>query len=1218
MASALCCKSAFWRSAASFVVLLTCLLLTSASARAQGYFGTIGGVVADPTGAVIPGAQLLLTDQDKGFTFHATADDTGRYLFRSIPPGLYSVTATSTGFDKFTRRDLRLSVTENLAANIRLRIAGSAESVEVTAQRDSINTEDATTGQVVNRRFINDLPLVDRNVLDLTFLTAGVTEVDDQCGNCTGTNFVSNGSRGSTADILMDGASMTNSEPNGGVTQATYTPSSEAVEEFKVQQSNFSAEYGFSGASVVNMVTRSGTNEFHGSGYAFMRDQIFDANNWFNNHWGVAIPHLHRTDFGGTIGGPIRRNKTFFFFDYDGWRSSSMGNYSAGLPSTAERDGDFGEVCTAQGGSFDNSGRCSADSGQLWDPYSGTYQTPDDQAAGAYRATFVPYNNFATYASPGNPNLAGTSYQLSGAAGDLIDPVSKKMFALMPAPNITNGSQTIYKNWAASGSYHYIQNQIDLKIDHRFSENNLLSGKYSQHWDHNSSFNCFGNFTDPCANGPNGTHVHVLSLNDAHTFSPTMVLVTTFGFTRGAMKTNAYNPVGGVTDPLSTLGFPSYLNTEGHMGVPAIFLADGDYTSAASTYTGTNPWANYKDGQDTGQLTLALSKQLRSQELKTGFEGRIHQMNYLQTEAPNGIFDFSKGGTNGCPNGVDSCGGDELASFLIGKAGDIGYKIQMEPATENFQFAGYIQDNWRMTPLLTLNVGLRYDVTTPRTERHNRQEWFDDTVASPISATGFNALKGGEVFASSSNRHVVDTDFRDLQPRLGLSWQFHPGWVMRGGYGIYYSQTRAGASGTGSYSSQGYNQSTGAITSYKNDGATPWLHLSNPFPNGLLTPTGNTLGLKTDLGQTAVGSLRRMKNIPYAETWTLGVEKQLGWKTTLDAEYIGKHGVHLYYGGANQLNHLDSSWEGKTTAQINTLWNQVENPFKGVITDSTSSLSQDKVWAYQLDLPYPQFTGVTTEVPPSAYSIYHALQVTASKNYSNGLQMLVTYTWSKSIDDASVDDDNVTWLGSFLSLQDPNHPDHERSLSTFDIPAVLQASYTYALPVGRGMALLNHMPGYLEAVFGGWRTNGVWRVAGGRPLAFGLSDGVAIPTYGSQRPNLNGKPKRFHGSDWIDSYIANPSVLSKPDPYVLGSAPRATGAIRSPRSFTSNMSMEKDFLLDFIRHGLKLEFRVEAQNALNHPVFGTPNTSLDSDQFGVISYTSVAPRELQFGAKLNF
>ncbi len=272
-------------------VLFLLLLMIPAIASAQGYFGTVSGLVTDSSGAVIAGAKIMLVDQNKGFRFSTTSDSGGRYLYRSVAPGVYTVIAEMTGFEKAERTNINVNVGENPTADIKLRVAGSTQTVEVHSQDQHLHVEDATTGTVINRKFINDLPLVDRYVMDLTSLTPGVTEADDQCGtNCTGTNFVSNGSRNATADILMDGASVTNYEPNGGVTQATYTPSPEAVDEFRVEQSNFSAEYGFSGGSVVNMVTRSGTNNFHGSAYDFIRNTLTDANNWFNNHNGIPLP----------------------------------------------------------------------------------------------------------------------------------------------------------------------------------------------------------------------------------------------------------------------------------------------------------------------------------------------------------------------------------------------------------------------------------------------------------------------------------------------------------------------------------------------------------------------------------------------------------------------------------------------------------------------------------------------------------------------------------------------------------------------------------------------------------------------------------------------------------------------------------------------------------------------------------------------------------------
>lgn len=1234
----------------SFLILLITLALVAPNAvLGQAYFGTISGQLTDSTGAVLPGASVVLTDQQKGFTFKTTSDSNGRYLFRSVPPGVYSVEADARGFNKTLQKDLRLDVNENATANLSLAVASAEQKVEVTAEAQTIQTEDAETGQVVNRRFINNLPLIDRNVVELTSLAPGVTEMDEQCDvTCTGTNFVSNGSRGSTADILADGASVTNSEPNGGITSATYLPSPEAVDEFKVEQTNFSAEYGFSGASVVNMITRSGTNNFHGSVYDFMRNSGLDANDWFAIRNQQPIPPLHRNNFGATIGGPIIKNRTFFFFDYDGTRSSNLSTANAAVPTALMRTGDFGEVCTAQGGTFDNTGLCSVPAGQIWDPYSGTF---DPNAGGAVRSTFIPFNNIATYVSPGSPNLPPNLEPAAGVAGNLIDPVALKMMALFPEPNAPAGG--IYNNWFGSGSSRSYNDQFDIKIDHRFTQNNLLSAKFSYQYSHGTgSLDCFKNFADPCQGGPGWTNAHLFALNDSHTFSPTLLLNVTLGFTRGVWHIDSYNPHG-VNDPLATLGFPSYLDSNGFKGVPSIFIDSSVYPPAggggSGTSIGTDPYGNYRLGQDTGQLSATLDKVHGQHEIKFGFDGRIHQMNYIQTNAPNGFFSFAADGSYACPGGVDACGGDPMASFLMGQltqacVSNDGcgsyYEIQFRPATTNYQYGFFGQDNWKVTPKLTLNLGLRYDVTLPRTDRYNRQNSFDPNAVSPLNGGNVTytnqvtgqpvtiPLHGGEVFASSNQRTNYVTDWHDIQPRLGFAYQFAPKMVVRGGYGIYYGQSRSGVTGVVPYGSQGFNQYTNVVTTFQNDGATPYLHLSNPFPNGLIQPAGSSLGLMNDVGFGANGPLRTAgaNQTPYEQSWSLGIERELPSNILINAEYIGKKGTHLPFSGSASRDYLGPWVENlPTTAAdpnnpcqtltVPCLNSLVPNPFAGVITNPNSSLSGPQVPYFQMLLPYPQFTSVSTEPQLIANSIYHALQLTAEKRYSNGLQLLASFTWSKSIDDSSQADDNVTWLGSFSSLQDPNKPWLERSLSTFDIPYVIQFSYSYDLPFGHGRAFLGNMPGWANAILGGWTTNGIWRIADGRPLTFTLADGNPIPTYGQQRPNIVGTPKRNHGADWVDNYFVDNSVFQRTPDFTLGNAPRALGSVRSPGHFTTDLSLGKQFA---IREQMNLEFRLEAQNAFNHPVFATPDTAVDDQNFGQIFGTAVGPRQIQLALKINF
>jgi len=1229
----------------SFVVLLIVVLGAAPAMFGQAYFGTVSGELTDSTNAVVTGAKVTLTDQDKGFTFQATSDSSGRYLFRSIPPGMYVVSVEAAGFARTESAKFKVDVSENATANVTLKVAVASQAVQVESVAQTIQTEDAETGQVVNRRFINNLPLLDRDIRSLTALAPGVTEMNDSCPEpCFGTNFVSNGSRGANSDFLLDGASATNSEPNGGITAVTYLPSPEAVEEFKVQQTNFSAEYGFSGASVVNVVSRSGTNKFHGSVYEFLRDDSLDANDWFSNHFGDPIPPLRRHNYGGTIGGPIFKNKTFFFFDYDGLTRTGLSTATGAVPSDAERAGDFGELCAANEGTFDGSGRCSADAGQIWDPYSGSFNSA---AGGILRSTFIPNNNLATYASPGGPN--------PNVAGNLIDPVAQKIMTYFPEPNVTGGS--IYQNWFGSGSSHSSNKQFDIKIDHRFTENNLMSAKFAYQYNPSGTgLDCFKNFTDPCQGGPGWNNAHAFAINDTHTFSPTLLLTTTLGFTRGVWHIDAYNPHG-VDDPLGTLGFPSYLEANGFKGVPAIFI--DQYTPAGYTNIGTDPYGNYRLGQDTGQLSATLDKIHGRHDIKFGFDGRIHQINYIQTNAAVGFFSFNTDATNACPDGIDACGGDSMASFMMGQMtqgcasnGCGSYEeIQFRPATTNYQYGFFAQDNWKVTPKLTLNLGLRYDVTLPRTDRFNHQDYFDPNATSPLNGGSLTytnpvngqpvnlALKGGEVFASSKQRTNYVTDWSNIQPRLGFAYQFAPNMVVRGGYGIYYGQSRSGVTGVVPYGSAGFNQFTNVITVDPNDLATPFVNLNNPFKFGLIQPAGNSLGLLNDVGFGANGPIRTpgWNQTPYEQSWSFGIERELPSNILINAEYIGKKGTHLPFSGSTDRNFLGPWVESLpltapgpvcqtlTIECLNTPLTNPNatpactppfcNPFFGIITDPNSEFS-GSIPYYQLLRPFPQFTGVSTEPQLIANSIYHSLQLTAEKKYSNGLQLLATFVWSKSIDNASAADTNVSWAGSFDSLQDPNKPELERSLSTFDIPYVIQFSYSYDLPVGHGRTFLGNMPRWADMIIGGWKTNGIWRIADGRPLSFFLDDGgQPLPTYGSQRPNLVGEPKRNHGSDWLDNYFVDNDVFQRPAPFTLGNARRTLGDVRSPWSFTTDLSVGKQFT---IREEMNFEFRVEAKNAFNHPVFGTPDTTVGSDTFGTISYTSVGPREIQLGFKFNF
>ena len=1248
-----------------FWVLATLLLLATCT-RAQLYTGSVAGSVTDPSGAIIPHAPVTLTDEAKGYLFHATTDSAGRYLFRQVAPGLYEISVEVPNFAVQRKRGIRVDIDQNVSFDFSLKVGAASQIVDVQGTGVELQTEDATTGQVVNRRFINDLPLISRNFTDLNFLAPGITEVDTQCQGCTTQNFISNGSRNSTADVLIDGVSTSNYEQNSGVLQATYTPSVDSVEEFKVQQSNFSAEYGFSGATVVNVISRSGTNQFHGSVYEFFRNQALDANDWFNNLNGVARPQLQKNNFGFTIGGPLIKNKAFFFADFEGTRENDGTSHSASVPTAAMRTGNFGEVCTLQGGTFDKNGVCSNPQGQLWDPYSA-----DPSQSVPIRTAIIPFNNLATYASPGSPGLAGTGFQVRnpGVAGNLISPVAAKLIKLFPNPTSALSSyQGI--NWFSSGSNHTNDNKYDTKVDYRFSQANLLSVKYSHEWQVNSSFDCFKNEADPCTSGPTDLTNNLVAINDTHTFTPTLLLNLSFGFTRGWSFTKGITGYYPNLDPVTDLGLPSYMDASGYKQFPNIII--NGYPSAGGNNIGTQSFIYIKEGQQTYQSLGALSWVRGPHEFKFGLDWRVHQINFRQPGWPGGqgMFDFtSTGHSNGSladgsndPNPA----GDGMASFLTGigtlsGTGNIGgtYEVPNDVATTSRQIGMFVQDNYKVTPKLTLNLGVRYEVNFPRTERFNRMNWLDPNLVSPLNNGSISfddpitgkpvnrQLLGGEVFASSSSRSNYETDYSNIQPRFGLAYQLPHNLVLRGGYGIYYSTPRSGAAGTGPWGYQGFDQQTGWTPSYQGAGVLPGALLDNMFPGtGPLLPPGNSLGALNDVGFAAVGPIKSLSHItPYEQAWSFGFEKELPWKLVAEANYVGKKGTHLYFGGFRERNLLPASLiepliKSQNVNAIQTLaTNQVPNPFNGIITNPLSPLSGSTVPAFYLELPYLQFTNFDGDSPAIANSIYQAAQFRVEKAFSNGLQFLVTYVVSKSIDDSSTTDDSISWLGgglngNTLGVQDPYNLGAERSLSTFDIPQVFQASFVYALPFGRGKAFASNMNKVLDGFIGGWQTNGIIRLSSGRPIIPSVSiANPFIPSFPSngatngQRPILTGKLTRSsvslertiqnpNSSNPPDSYFADPNALTVPDPYILGTAPRTIGSVRQPGVSVVSLSLFKEFPLSSIREGMRFEYRVEAFNAFNHPHFNDVDAGAGSPTFGQITSTvGNTQRQLQMALK---
>ncbi|MEK7408481.1 MAG: TonB-dependent receptor [Acidobacteriota bacterium] len=1196
--------------------LLVLTAVFSDSGYGQFYSGSLTGVVTDPSGGVIPGAKATLSDVDRGATFTAVTDSLGRFTLRSLPPGNYKLSVEASGFAPFAQSSIVLNVNQNASIDVSLKVGATSQAIEVLTEAPLLATQDAVTGQVVNRTFINDLPLISRAVLDLAYLTPGVTQPRGgafgpmtQQNPWFAGNFVSNGGRNANSDMLVDGVSVANYEQNGGIQVAVYQPSVDAVQEFKIAQNNFSAEIGFSGGTVINLITRSGTNAFHGSAWEFLRNDKLNANNWFSNLYGRKLPPLRRNQFGLTVGGPIKKDRTFFFFDYEGIRSATFNSRQAGVPSAAMREGDFGEICTQSGGTFSPAGRCSAPQGQLWDPYSGVYSA---SAGGAVRSEFIPFNNLGTYVSPGSSKLNGTPWQLPLKAGNLIDSAAYKMMQYHPLPNVGVGSPSYsrFLNWIGTGVNRLSGNQWDLKVDHRFSDRRLLNARLSMGRNLFDNFNCFNNPGDPCSIGDEHTGPTGVALNYTETLSPTTVVSASYGFTRGLMKRPGPHVRYKGFDVEKELGLPAYYKSSGYNAVPTIYVYGGYVGADGARSVGTKPWSVINYAQETHHLPVSVSRMEGHHELKFGGEARMHRLNFTQPGGPWGMFYFDFNGSSQLPN---TGGGDAMASFLMG-FGTGNYEIPLEVSTQNFKYSAFFQDNWRLTDRLTFNLGLRWEVQTPRTERFNRMSWFAPDAPAPLRVPGFGDLRGGLVFAGDKERKPFHTDWKDWGPRFGFAYRLKESTVFRGGYGVFYNPSRVGASGTGTGGFTGFTQSTPWVPTYQSDAATPWARLGNAFPGGIDFPPGSSLGSLTNIGRGVGGPMKTQNATPYTQTWSFGVQRQMPWGILIDTNYVGAKGTRLYFGGETSLSHLGAWVETLPEGEIAALQTFVPNPFYGVITDPQSSLSTATVRRFQLLRPFSHFTGVSKMDSPTSNSIYHGLQLRVEKRLSKGLQFLGNYTFSKSIDDASTGGGGVTWLGGSVGVQNPNRLYLERSLSLHDIAHVLNLTYVYQLPFGRGRAWGKNWNAWVDALLGGWQTNGSWRFDSGQPITLGLQGGQSLPTYGSQRPNLVARLERNAGPNWRDQYFANPQAATRPPRYAIGNAPR-TLPVRMPGTNTAALSLFKDIPLSVVREGARIQYRLESFNALNHPQFCGPQSTVNSALFGKVTCQANSPREVQMALK---
>jgi hypothetical protein len=1009
---------------------------------------------------------------------------------------------------------------------------------------------------------VEDLPMLGRNSNALVTLVPGVRATRQTTVNPVLEShyqfFSINGSRPNQSQFMLDGGNNTNLTFNG----PEYSPQVEEVQEFRIQTSNFSAEYANSGGGVINVVSKSGTNGLHGSLFEYFRNDVLAANDFFSNSSGRARPMLRYNQFGGTVGGPIIRNRTFFFFAYEGLREEIPTVVTTSVPTTLQRAGDFSKT-------FAGNGQLVT----IYDPW--TTRTDPNNPGQYVRSAF-----------PGNVIPANR-----------IDPVAAKIQSYYPAPTSAGIPNTGLNNFFFTGPSLRGTDDFSGRVDHQLNSSTNLMGRFSRAnlstWQNPATFGQ-GNIASPGFVTKPQHHPYALG-RVTKTFSPTFfgefVVSWTRWFYESFGLSNGFDP--------TQLGFPSYLVQHSiSKGFPAI--APGEMSGLGAYY-------NEHDVSDRYEGKVNLSKVAGKHTLKFGGMYGLGLYSTKLADNNTGSYASSAAFTQG-PNPLVSSttAGFGYASFLLGTMSSGTHNVtELHGDYREPYFGFYFQDDFKITSRLTLNLGLRWEYEAPRVESNNQVSNFDFKTAATLP--NGTAVKGGLLFPGVGGTPTGNWDpqKKNFAPRFGFAYNLGDATVFRGGYGIFYSNSWGNGRNNNAMPQTGFVCSTPVATSVDN-GLTPYAVLSDPFPTGFCTATGNSAGLLTNLGQS-VFILDRNAHQPYVQTWSFDIQRKLPWNTVGEIAYSGSHGIHLM--GIQEWDQLDPRYLS-LGAQLNSV---VPNPYYGVISQGT--LSTQNTTLGQLLRPYPQFLGVSSRNANYGNSNYNAMLVRVEHRMSKGLSIMAAYTLSKEIDDM-IPSVNGFPGESFSGAPPQNFYNlrGERALVSWDTPQTLVISYVYELPFGPGKPFATS-GGVLGKVIGGWQINGNTTFQSGFPLQINGGNGSGSFA-GTQRPNWNGKNATLSGrvEDRLLKFF-DTSAFSFNAPFTFGNAPRMMPNLRSAGINNFDMSLFKNTM---ITEKLKLQFRAEAFNAFNRVQFGVPNTSINSTAFGVISSQQNSPRNLQLALRLLF
>ena len=1148
---------------------------------AQSFTATLTGSVSDQSGALIAGAEIIATNAGTNSAAIGKTDGAGRYVIPALTPGQYSVSVQASGFKQMVQTGVRLEIDQRLRVDFQLELGAVSEIVEVSAAAATVQAETSSLGSVVNNRQLLNVPLNSRNAISLMALIPGARP-NRGFGDAfnTSMNFIINGGRGQSSEVLTDGIANTTGA-NNPFNAIPVSPPVEAIQEFKVQTNSLSAEYGRTGGGVLNFILKSGTNDLHWTLFEFLRNSKLDANNFFSNQRGIGLATFQRNQFGGVIGGPViiprmlnGRNKLFFFASFEGLRQSQQNTAQFTFPTLAERRGDFSQTARVVAGQCRPVG--------IFDPFS----TRANPAGGFIRTQFP--NNVI----PGNR----------------LDRTGAMAVSYYPEPRSAGDPCSGANNFANSAAAKNNVDQVDFRIDFNPSEKNrfFLRGSPGRRIREFTpeNYNTIGS--------PNRFRLgHPFdgmgaSVSFTRVMSPSLLAEVRFGVSR--YLEGGPSPVGENFDMRAALGFQgAFVN---QLVTPLSFprmVVSGYGQLGTGDFAFTN--ASAGSYQWLGNVTKIMS----GHTIKAGVDLRT-----LQAYGPNpvntsGDFSFAPGFTQG-PNPTTAAAniGNGMASLLLGM-GTGNAQITPRVATSNNYYAIFFQDDWKITKKLTLNLGLRYDIENGRKDRYDHLSWFNFTVASPLASRvpSLPNLRGGLEFpgVGGNPRRQFDTDWNNLGPRFGLAYALTSKTVIRSGYSLYYEPYTGRAVSTGA-GFTGFSAITTWVSSL--DGITPLNPLNNPFPSGLNQPLGASQGLLTSVGESLGATARdgafdRRALTGYIQQWNFGLERALPGSIVVSAAYTGSKGTKLIDGGGWDENQLSPS----NLALGNALLERVPNPFFGLI--DTGPLAATTTTRGQLLRAYPHFTNLLNFRPQAAGSNYHAFQIEVNKRFSRGMQFLVAYTNGKLIDDSS----NV--FEGFGAGRHQNTFDRksDRAVSLTDVSQRLVLSYVVDLPFGKSRAIGAGWNKASDLVLGGWQFNGITTLQSGFPVPVANQSDNSFSFGIVQRPNLNGDPKLGADRPTSEKLLRwfNTAAFSQPAAFSFGSAPRVLPNVRNDGTANFDLSLFKNLRLTETG---TLQFRAEFFNAFNTPDFGLPASNFGAANFGQVTAQQNTPRQIQFGLKLLF